>query len=162
MRTTTSKPAETADALSWQESFPALRDSVPTLRARVRGELLKWGYSEVVIDDAEVVVAELASNAVIHGSSGPDGDFEVFLAAGAAGLEVAVGDASSKLPARIEAAEDNDHGRGLVLVQALSLEWKSILSPGGGKRIWALIAAESLPGARQSQHAGQGSEVIVC
>jgi anti-sigma regulatory factor (Ser/Thr protein kinase) len=162
VRTMTSKPAETADALSWHESFPAVPDSVPDVRARVRRELRKWGYSDVVVDDAELVVAELASNAVIHGFSGTDGEFDVFLAPRSDGLEVAIDDASSKLPARVEATEDDDHGRGLVLVQALSLRWGTVVCPGGGKRIWAVIAAESLPRARQCAHSALSSVVIAC
>ncbi|MFF0387805.1 ATP-binding protein [Kitasatospora sp. NPDC004615] len=158
----TSKPAKTADALSWHESFRAVPDTVPDVRARVRCEVRKWGYSDVVVDDAERVVAELASNAVIHGCNGADGQFDFFLAARADGLEVAVGDPSSHLPTRVETAEDDDHGRGLILVHALSVQWKAVVGPGGGKRIWALIAAESLPGVPHSAQIGPGIEVISC
>ncbi|MEV4616770.1 ATP-binding protein [Kitasatospora sp. NPDC049258] len=158
----TSKPASTADALSWHESFRAVPDTVPVVRARVRCEVRRWGYSDVVVDDAELVVAELVSNAVIHGCNGADGQFEVILAARAGGLEIMVGDPSSQLPTRVETVEDDDHGRGLVLVHALSAQWETVVGPGEGKRIWALIAAESLPGGQYSAQTGRGIEVISC
>lgn len=126
---------------SWQMSFASSRTSVPQVRAQVRRAARQWGYGPVVTDDAELVCAELASNAVLHGRTPEHDRFEVTLTSGPHGLTVEVRDGNSRLPERSEPAMDGENGRGLLLVQALSLRWGAVRDGRAGKRMWALLAA---------------------
>ncbi len=130
-------------AQSWQMAFTGNLGFVPIVRAQVRRAARQRGYHPALLDDLELVAAELASNAVIHGRSGCGADVKVTLAPGPYGLTVEVHDASAMLPARRQAGCEAEGGRGLVIVQALSLRWGVVRRDGAGKHTWALIAAEA-------------------
>jgi anti-sigma regulatory factor (Ser/Thr protein kinase) len=73
-------------------------------------------------DDAVLVVSELVTNAVQHGL--PPIELELNLGAGRLRLTVsnAVG-ATMTVPRIVVAGDDEPHGRGLAIVEALSAEW---------------------------------------
>ncbi|MDH6132432.1 anti-sigma regulatory factor (Ser/Thr protein kinase) [Kitasatospora sp. MAA4] len=128
---------------SWHMAFASDLGFVPIVRAHVRRAARQWGYHTGLIDDLELVAAELASNAVIHGQSCCEAGVKVALAPGPYGLTVEVHDASAMLPTRRQTDCEAEGGRGLLIVQALSLRWGVVRRGGVGKRTWALIAAET-------------------
>lgn len=104
-------------------------------RALVRGRLSSLGLDDVTFD-AELVVSELVSNAVLHG--GGCTDVEVRLADHIARIEV--GDRSSALPVVGWASEESMTGRGLRLVARLAQAW-GVEHRQGGKVVWAEVGA---------------------
>ncbi|MFE9920221.1 ATP-binding protein [Streptomyces sp. NPDC005774] len=106
-----------------------------------------WPYGSPVHDTVELVVAELAANAVTHGRV-PGRDAELRLSRDADGtrLRVEVSDArGERLP--VPAADGGpltEGGRGLALVAALAEEWGVAERPGApGKTVWALVATST-------------------
>lgn len=107
-------------------------------------QLAAWGIPHgcTLAQDVELVVGELAANAVLHGRV-PGRDFEVRLGYDGLRVRVEVSDArGDRLP--LEAVVDPwsaEGGRGLVLVRALAREWG--VAPrergGPGKTVWASL-----------------------
>ncbi|EPH44570.1 hypothetical protein STRAU_2369 [Streptomyces aurantiacus JA 4570] len=101
-----------------------------------------WGipHGGETADAAEVIVAELAANAVLHGRV-PGRDFELGLLLGERSLRIAVTDTrtESRPPTGRPSPppDDAEGGRGLLLVAALATRWGT----GGGsvprKTVWA-------------------------
>jgi anti-anti-sigma regulatory factor len=86
-----------------------------------------------VADTLEVVVTELATNALCHGA----GDRSVIISASPYHLHVAVRDESDDVPS-IRDTDDDEHGRGLRIVEALSAAWGSTPTRNG-KVVWATV-----------------------
>ena len=128
---------------SWHMALSSDLGFVPIVRAHVRRAAGQWGYHTALIDDLELVTAELVSNAVIHGQSSCEAEVKVALAPGPYGLTVEVHDASAMFPTRRQADAEAEGGRGLLIVQALSLRWGVVCRGGAGKHTWALIAAKA-------------------
>jgi anti-sigma regulatory factor (Ser/Thr protein kinase) len=117
--------------------FPRTPNSSRFARQFVTDVLQSWGCQELV-EDAALVVSELATNAMAHAGS----DFTVSLVASGSVVRLIVGDASPTGPIYQKAAVDAVNGRGLSLVQDLSLGWGH--EPvAGGKLVWIDIG---LPG----------------
>ncbi|MFJ3665549.1 ATP-binding protein [Streptomyces sp. NPDC090106] len=107
-----------------------------------------WPYGSAAHDAVELIVAELAANAVTHGRV-PGRDAELRLSASARDgwVRVEVSDArGERLP--VPGSQDRSlavGGRGLALVAALAEQWGVASRPGApGKTVWALVAAEPL------------------
>ncbi|MER5401433.1 ATP-binding protein [Streptomyces sp. NPDC002599] len=108
-------------------------------------DLWGWAYGSPVHDTVELIVAELAANAVTHGGV-PGRDAELRLARhdGEGLVRVEVSDVRGErlpvLAADAHGAPLPDRGRGLVLVGALAEEWGVTERPGGpGKTVWAVV-----------------------
>ncbi|MDF3301110.1 ATP-binding protein [Streptomyces tropicalis] len=101
-----------------------------------------WPYGTPVHDAVELVVAELAANAVTHGLV-PGRDAELRLSAEAGHVRVEVSDArGERLPTPHEAEGDDESGRGLLLVASLARDWGAVPRPGApGKTVWAVVPA---------------------
>ncbi|MER5885606.1 ATP-binding protein [Streptomyces sp. NPDC001941] len=99
--------------------------------------LTAWAVSPELVERAEHVVAELASNAVRHGRV-PGRDFRLTLALsdGDARLRVEVTDARGERWPRADGASD-EGGRGLMLVEHLADRWGCTPFPPGCKTVWA-------------------------
>lgn len=65
--------------------------------------------------------------------------FEMFAPAGAVVVEVR--DESERPPVRRAAGTSDGRGRGLLIVDALAETWGTRWPPGGGKVVWARLAA---------------------
>ncbi|WP_052849736.1 ATP-binding protein [Streptomyces avicenniae] len=103
--------------------------------ARLVGEV--WGLPEIA-GDAAVIVSELSSNAIFHGRvSGRL--FRVQLTRTAGTLRIEVTDPrTERLPEPRLPADDQEYGRGLLLVGGLSSRWGT--EPlVVGKTVWAEI-----------------------
>ncbi|WP_328472611.1 ATP-binding protein [Streptomyces sp. NBC_00448] len=97
-----------------------------------------WGLPHLK-DSAQVVVCELVTNAVTHAHP-PYGNliatrFERL----ASGVRIEVHDASDAKPEHREASPDDESGRGLGLVDALTGgQWGVSDRDGPGKVLWAV------------------------
>jgi serine/threonine-protein kinase RsbW len=130
------------DARRCQYTFhlPALGASVAEARQRVRTRLRDWGAHDETQDDAEMVVSELFTNAVRHTDSE-----RVICTLRLTGtllrLEVADQGCTQTEPRSREAEADEESGRGLLLVGALSKEWGSRPNDRGpGRVVWAELS----------------------
>ncbi|MGW8882068.1 ATP-binding protein, partial [Streptomyces mirabilis] len=100
----------------------------PTRRGARLARLLATAHLGVACESAAHIVAELAANATIHGRV-VGRDFRLGLAVhGDALLRIEVSDArGERLPpgpgATAVPAEDAEHGRGLLIVEALADRW---------------------------------------
>ncbi|MFD9007100.1 ATP-binding protein [Streptomyces sp. NPDC059582] len=110
---------------------------VEAARAFVDDRLCSWEPAEVS-DDLQLIVSEIVTNALIHAGS----DVDVRLRAFADHIRLEVlrdADSNPPIPSPLvlseEANEQAEHGRGLLIVEALAGVWNS--SPNGrGKTVW--------------------------
>jgi anti-sigma regulatory factor (Ser/Thr protein kinase) len=116
-------------------TFARSAESVRLARRFVAEVLAEWGQAGL-IDDARLVVPELATNAIVHGRS----DFTVGLSRPGAGLLLTVGDGGCGRPQVAEARSTDPGGRGLALVKTLCSGWGQIPSPIG-KVVWVSLPA---------------------
>lgn len=89
-----------------------------------------------LVDDAALIVSELATNAVRASRS----DFGVAVRVHHGEVWIEVTDDSADLPEVQFAAEDHGHGRGLMLVEALAAVW-GVTAAETGKTVWAMLQA---------------------
>jgi two-component sensor histidine kinase len=99
-----------------------------------------------VIDVAELLASELATNAVRFGSTRrPHGNYVPYMSLElryADGLVlVEVSDESEKPPEMRIPDQESDHGRGLILVDELSREWSYYYPRPGWKTVYFVIDA---------------------
>jgi len=125
-------PASRSTASSDRVFVPAPA-VIREVRAFVREVLREWG-AEGCVAEAEVIVTELASNAVIHARS----PFRVSLVLSGPEVMIAVRDASSVPPKCVYGHPDRHGGRGISIVAALSDAWATDREPDG-KTIWATL-----------------------
>ena len=111
------------------------------VRRSVAQALVAWGASPDLVAGAAVVVAELATNAIVHARS----PFDVTLQAGDRTLRIEVTDAGDGAPSMRRRDPASLGGRGLELVAALSDRW-GVAPTIQGKVMWAELA---LAGADQ-------------
>ena len=103
--------------------------SVRTARRLVDETLRSWDCGEV-LDEVELLVSELVTNAVVHGH----GEVEVAVRLLPERIRFEVIDDDPSMPApRHE--PDAESGRGLALVEALSSDW-GVEPTGSGKSVW--------------------------
>lgn len=108
------------------------------------------GYPTAVVTDAELVVTELVTNALLHGLP------PVTLRLGGDGgcVRIEVEDAGTALPLRMRRSNESMTGRGLDLVATLAKSWG--VSPSrSGKIVWV----ELVPGSRRSSSRRTGKAV---
>ena len=127
----------TADAGTERRStrrMPPTSASVFLARRSTRQVLEAWDVHADVVDAAELVVSELASNAARHSEDPMD----VVLTHVGTAVRVEVCDTSHRMPVLPGEQPDEEatSGRGLLLVEAVSSRW-GVESEGLGKRVWA-------------------------
>jgi anti-sigma regulatory factor (Ser/Thr protein kinase) len=110
--------------------------AVADVRRFLREQARTWNW-ETVSPDLELAVTELVTNALVHA----DSEVEVRLREYADRLRVDVRDSDPRppLPAPVlvsgDADNESEHGRGLLIVDALAASWGN--SPSGrGKSVW--------------------------
>ncbi|MFB7090319.1 ATP-binding protein [Streptomyces sp. NPDC056296] len=128
-------PASPQRALLAVAAQPARMRSV---RRWADGLLRHWGIAASACDSVVLVVAELATNAVLHGR----GDMTLSLALSRGLAHVAVVDSGAMTVSggRADTAPD-EHGRGLELVRALALSTGHHQS-ALGRRAWAVVRVD--------------------
>ncbi|MCW3030812.1 MAG: hypothetical protein JWM66_945 [Solirubrobacterales bacterium] len=103
-------------------------DSVSEARLHVTRAL--EGQPQELVDVAELLTSELATNAILHGASGFELKVEVDRK-----IRVEVCDTGGGRPAVLQAGPHDRSGRGLGLVQALSSAW-GVIPSSTGKTVW--------------------------
>lgn len=119
----------------WQEgpgrlTVPSLPASVSRIR-RFAVAACRDLAAASVCDTVELLVSEVATNALVHGA----GDVRVDVRTRGGSVRVEVSDDSTALPVPREAGADGENGRGMALVVALSSDWGTQARPGG-KTVW--------------------------
>jgi anti-sigma regulatory factor (Ser/Thr protein kinase) len=105
-------------------------------RRFVREVLQLWGEDRL-LEKAELIVAELASNAVLHARS----PFRVSVSRQGSEIKISVQDASKRPPenlAHLAAGPGHQGGRGIWIVAELSRNWDT-QPERDGKTIWATM-----------------------
>jgi anti-sigma regulatory factor (Ser/Thr protein kinase) len=87
-----------------------------------------------LIDDAALVVTELATNAVVHARSA----FTVTIGCSGGAVRVEVSDGSRALPSVRTPSLRARGGRGLFLIDTVASTW-GVLHTGAGKIVWAQL-----------------------
>lgn len=119
-------------------AFPS---AVPCARLHVRQMLWEWGLRGLA-DSAELLVSELLTNAVqVSVANSQGSSVRLWLLAGATRVLILVWDASELSPAGMNTGEDDENGRGLLLVESISAGWGWYFPDweSGGKVVWALL-----------------------
>jgi CheY-like chemotaxis protein/anti-sigma regulatory factor (Ser/Thr protein kinase) len=114
-------------------ALPGRPSDVATARQLVHRRCTAWGCGGPASDDASAVVSELVSNAVLHAGTG----CVLSLRFRPPTLRLEVEDLGPGMPDVQFTGIGDEHGRGLLLVNALCAAWGAEPAPGGGKRVWA-------------------------
>ncbi|MER5614286.1 ATP-binding protein [Streptomyces sp. NPDC002215] len=122
---------------SWELPFLAEPEEVAALRRVVRSHLRLWGLSDVA-DAAEICVSELVANVIRHVGAGTPSTLVVEM--NGTRLRVALRDPGTRaLPTLLSAGPDDESGRGLAMLDAVSERWGVI--PGAeSKLVWCDLA----------------------
>ncbi|MEU0492130.1 ATP-binding protein [Nocardiopsis sp. NPDC006139] len=107
--------------------------SVSKARSWVTGTLLRWEVEPP--EELPMLVSELVTNAIKHTRSGlPDGRVTLRLDIYGDRIRLVVKDAGPRPGRRVRRGDpspEDTHGRGLLLVEALSLAWGPINTGSG-------------------------------
>jgi CheY-like chemotaxis protein/anti-sigma regulatory factor (Ser/Thr protein kinase) len=143
---------EMLESVVWPNQNAAIIDlphdlsSVSRAREFVRARSAEWGIGDP-LDDALLVVSELATNALTHAGS----SYRVRFSATAHALRIEVDDDGVGTPEPQPLTDTDEHGRGLYLVSALASSWGMAAAEGGGKRVWAELALSSAATADEAE-----------
>ena len=117
---------------SHETDLAAHASSASQARAFVSRHLLAHDLANMV-DDLQLVVSELATNAMLHAQT----PFTVSLRAFDATLRLEVLDGSDVVPSMVVAGSLDTYGRGVTIVQTMSRDWGFLSRTSGGKSVWA-------------------------
>lgn len=125
----------------------ALRGAVPCARLHARQVLWEWGLQELA-ETVELVVSEIVTNALqasegltssrYRGSWRPGRPpVRLWVLSDRTGVLVQVWDGNDRMPERQEVELESEHGRGLMIIEALCERW-GVYQPEGasGKVVW--------------------------
>ncbi|MGW1761341.1 ATP-binding protein [Streptomyces mirabilis] len=108
---------------------------VKAVRNFVSDRLCAWGLTEVS-DSLQLIASEIVTNALIH--AGSDVDVRLRAFADHVRLEVRDSDSNPPVPSPLALDEEEnaeaEHGRGLLIVEALAGGWHSVPN-GRGKTV---------------------------
>jgi anti-sigma regulatory factor (Ser/Thr protein kinase) len=111
--------------------------SVPRARRAAAAAVEAWRLTDLV-QDAQLVVSELVTNAVLHAGT----TIELVVRRSGDRIRVEVRDANPLLPVIRSHRPDAGTGRGLVMVAQLASAW-SVEATRGGKVVWAELVRDS-------------------
>ncbi|MFE4355994.1 ATP-binding protein [Kitasatospora sp. NPDC056800] len=121
-------------------------ESTPLARYLLRAYLSGLPSGHRYADTAELLLGELFANAVQHSDAPDDRHIEIRFTLVNSRLRLEVHDACAAHPTLRVATPDDEHGRGLFLVNELAERWGCTNRPGGiGKFVWVLIAPAPAP-----------------
>ena len=134
-------PGASSDGNEAVRSFPGTMESMRTARVFVTGQLDPW-TANAVAADAAIVIAELASNAVLHART----PFTVAVSWWADRVRIAVRDAVP-LPDAGDGRLVRKPGHGLDLVAKIARSW-AVEPLADGKIVWAELPVPPRGGPR--------------
>ena len=103
---------------------PFAASSVAVARQKLKDWLTDVGSSQEVLDDARIVISELVANSVRHAQPLPEGDLMVRWELEHRGLDISVTDGGSGTrPRKVHAASSALAGRGMAIVESLTVTW---------------------------------------
>ncbi|UXY33014.1 ATP-binding protein [Streptomyces sp. HUAS TT20] len=143
----TAARAAGTDVPSYTETWPCEEKSAPKARQLVSAALSLWGIGPSdAADDVHVVASELVANAITHSGCA---SFRIRVSRlDRTTVQVLVTDTSRKEPTLRPAGADAETGRGLRLVDVLSLKW-GCEPQRWGKKVWAELRVPGGPECRQ-------------
>jgi anti-sigma regulatory factor (Ser/Thr protein kinase) len=118
-------------------AFPS---AVPCARAHVRAVATECGLAHLA-DAAELLASEIVTNAVQASDQLKIAETPVVritVTTERESLLIRVWDGSDRMPVHQQAGPNDDGGRGLTIIEALSTDWGACLE-ADGKVVWALI-----------------------
>ncbi|MFE0807723.1 ATP-binding protein [Streptomyces sp. NPDC058848] len=119
--------------------FRAVPAEVRLLRQVTAAQLGRWGVPYAV-EEAELVVTELATNVIKHVGEGATAT--LVLERNSERLRVEVHDTSRSMPSAVISGCDDECGRGLHLLTALAADWGTALT-AVGKSVWCEVALKA-------------------
>jgi anti-sigma regulatory factor (Ser/Thr protein kinase) len=120
-------------AVEVSRQFLPERDAPRAARGFVGDALRRWGHNATLVQDSQLVVSELATNAVVHARS----PFAVIARREGSGVRLLVRDLSTAAPVLRSTADVLAFsGRGLHLVADVTTEW-GVETTTAGKTVWA-------------------------
>lgn len=114
--------------------------SIRRAREFVRRMLGASDVGPSVVDDAALIVSELLTNVALHCAGDTEPVAVVKLFAVLTCLRIEVHDAYPLVLVQRAPSEDDEHGRGLLVVDALSDRW-GYASTADGKCVWCELTA---------------------
>ncbi|MGW7130782.1 ATP-binding protein [Streptomyces bobili] len=134
--------------------FEAAPAEVRLLRRAAVRQLNHWG-APVAVDEAELLVTELATNVVKHVGEGTSAT--LILEWRGERLRLEVHDKSTVSPVLTAADCDQECGRGLHLLTSLAMDWGTMLT-AAGKAVWCEIGLSAQRGCRRAERAAEALE----
>lgn len=123
--------------------FGALATAVPCARLHTHTVLYEWGIADLV-GDAELIVSELATNALKASQSLQEiRPFALCLRSDYTRLIIELWDHSPSDPRSALAGGGGEGGRGLLVVEALSARWGCQRTGYATKVVWAELIIEA-------------------
>ncbi|WP_278265289.1 MEDS domain-containing protein [Nocardia sp. AG03] len=117
-------------------TYVSVPGAVSAARRFVTARLRSWRHAPTVIDDAALVVSELAANAVTHAHTA----FRIRLSQNERSVTIEAEDLSPHLPVLRSDRGTALGGRGVMLIAALGSRWGTELDPAGHtKSVWCEI-----------------------
>ncbi|GJF32237.1 hypothetical protein KNE206_49370 [Kitasatospora sp. NE20-6] len=131
--------------MMWIARFPGVPETVRAARRMAREALRPFPQA----DDAELIVSELATNAIVHSRSGAAGALWIELRWRRVTARIAVTDDGplDGEPTYRSPEELTDFGRGLTIVDALADRWGASGEAGGRRTVWAELGPAAGPAA---------------
>lgn len=133
-------------------ALPAHAESVCRARRLARARLDRWGTTDETLETAILIISELVTNAVVHA---PGDHVMCELREENGRLHIAVEDQgfgpTGPQLHRVSDDAHDEHGRGLLLVDALSSSWgtRDTSGYGAGRVVWAELPHEAGQGQGQ-------------
>ena len=140
----------TEDRDRLRESLPPLPESVAKARLLVRSAMRDAGWHEDLVEDAQLAVSELVTNAVVHAGT----LIGVSVSVGLDLVRVGVTDGSPNLPRTRDYASTAGTGRGLHLLAGLVTAWGVASHPEQaeeGKTVWFELGQDRAAAARAGE-----------
>lgn len=103
--------------------YPTHSAYVKPARDRVRQTAKEWSLPESVVDDLALIASELVTNAVQHVDVDAGREIGVTLFLSPLNIRLEVRDSGEYLPTPREPSNDEQSGRGLILVRLIANRW---------------------------------------
>jgi hypothetical protein len=137
---TPAAPAEERPSVV-EKMWPPAPHSVGRARQFLVRHLDAWGLPQLT-DNAQLIVSELVTNAVTHAHPPYGHLISTRFERLESGVRIEVHDSNDNKPERRDASAEEESGRGLGLVDALTGgHWGVSDRNGPGKMVWAVCAA---------------------